>query len=495
MVVVSCLGLYAYSCYAVLGKSHGVLIPYILPINKSLRVSGIYGQPNLFALVLLTGVLLFVYSYVHNKQFVNCRFSILTYLPLLTVAVTFFLTGSRSGLLAFLASFFILIWLVFRKRYLENDVQKKKIFIRVLSVLIVAFIVAVVLNYWIAASGVRALAEPGNSLDARLVFWLSAILIFLDHPWFGVGLGNYKYFLSQYINQAYDLLGFVQYESMGYTKWAHNELLQLLCECGIFVFLMFVGVLIVYSYQVWQFGRGKCNWEPLKLFSYLFMVPFIVQSMFSWPLRHPALLILFFTFLGLLLSQFKFEVKVFSFWGDYLRRILALAGLVFILFLGYQEFQLRLFADRLRDGNVKTTLSEFERLVHNPYMKFPLLLNMTPRYVQVAMRDQDNDFARKILPYTQELATLQGAHWQWFNLSVLYHVLGDNSGAESAVERAINLWPVEKKYWSFQHYLNMLEASRATGRPLEEFFPIPPGGAVEDLEGLFDFDDRIKVNI
>jgi len=27
--------------------------------------------------------------------------------------------------------------------------------------------------------------------------------------------------------RAYEWLGFVQYEAMGYTKWAHNELFQL----------------------------------------------------------------------------------------------------------------------------------------------------------------------------------------------------------------------------------------------------------------------------
>lgn len=494
-MVVSCLGLYAYSSFAVLGGGHGDLISYLLPINKSLRISGVYGQPNLFALVLLTGILVFVYSHLHNGALFDDRYSRLTYLPLLTVAVTFFLTGSRAGLLAFLSLFVILIWLMLRKRYLENDNQKKKSFVKILCVLIFAFMISYALNYWLSASGVRALTEPGKSFEARLVFWLSAILIFLDYPWFGVGLGNYKYYLSQYINEAYELLGFVQYDAMGYTKWAHNELLQLLCECGMFVFLIVIGMLFLYVYQMYQFGRGKYNWTPLKLFSYLFLAPFVIQSMFSWPMRHPALLVLFFTFLSLLLSQNQLRFITLSSWFGLMIRFVAFAAFLFILFLGYQEFQLRSFAKRLDNGGVKATLNEFEELVTNPYIEVSLLLNMTPRYVQAAMQDRDGDFAGKIFPYVKHLAILQGAHWQWFNLSLTYHLLGNDSDARSAVKNAIDLWPVEQRYWNFQHYLNMLKASRATGRPIEDFLPIPPGGTAEDLEGLFDLNDRIKINM
>jgi O-antigen ligase len=497
IVIISCLGLYGYSSFAVIGKGQGDLIPYLMPVNRALRSSGIYGQSNLFALVLLTGILVLVYSHLHNNKWITYQFPNLIYLPLLTVSVAFFLTGSRAGFLAFLFSIGTLIWLILRKRYLQCDNQQKMLFAKILCVLVLGFIVSCVLNYFLSSSGgARAVVVSGRSLDARLVFWTSAVLIFLDYPWFGVGLGNYKYYISQYMNEAHDILGFVQYDALGYTKWAHNELLQLLCECGIFVFLIVFMMLFLYVYQIFQYGKGKYDWTPLKMFSYLFLMPFIVQSMFSWPMRHPALLILFSTFLGLLLSQHQFKaVSRLPSWWKIAIRLVALAGLVFILSLGYQERQLRFFASRLEGSDLTITLNEFESLVLNPYLELPLLLNVTPRYVQAAMRKHDVDFAGKIFPYVKRLAMSQGAHWQWYNLSLTYHLLGKDSDAQSAVQRAIDLWPVEKRYWNFQHYLNMLKASRTTGRPIEDFFPIPPGGAAEDLEGLFDFDDRPKINL
>ena len=64
-----------------------------------------------------------------------------------------------------------------------------------------------------------------------------------------------------------------------------------------------------------------------------------------------------------------------------------------------------------------------------------------------------------------------------------------------AVTVAIDLWPTEQGYWGFQHYLNMLKASEKTGRSVNDFLPIRPGGTADDLKGLFDFNDRIKSHL
>ena len=323
---------------------------------------------------------------------------------------------------------------------------------------------------------------------------MSTLLIFLDYPWFGVGLGNYKFYLPKYLNEAHDLLGFVPYEAMNYTNWAHNELLQLLCEGGIFVFLILLFLLGCFFYQLFLFGVGKKQWTPLKLYIHLFLMPFLIQSMFSWPLRHPALLVLFFTFLGILLSQYKYKALIIPLWGRQLFRSIVLCGLFIVLLVGYQEIRMKTFVRHLDQKDLPLSFSAFELLVQNPYSEYPLLVNMTSRYVLAATQDQNIVFAEQILPYVKKIADLQGVHWQWFNLSLIYHLLERDSDAKQAVNRAISLWPVDEKYWAFHHYLNMLEAAKQTGRPLEEFLPIPPGGTVTDLTGISDFYDRIKDN-
>jgi len=489
-------GLYQFFSFVFLGTSPESLIPFLLPPNKSIRVVGPYGQPNLFSLLLLVGILVHIYLHVHEKELFLCRLKCLRFVPLSLVATVFFLTGSRAGLLAFCLIFLFLIFVVIRPNLLLKSEFEKREFIYTIGVLLASFALSLSLNYTFSDYGVsRGLADVGISTDARFIFWTSAILIFLDHPWFGVGLDNFKFYLPKYINHAHDLLGFVQYEAMGYTKWAHNELLQLLCEGGIFVFLIVLFLLGLFFYQLYLYTTGRKQWTPLKLYSHLFLLPFIIQSMFSWPMRHPALLVLFFTFLGILLSQYPYKVVIIPVSGRLIIRCIALCGLVVTLLLGLQEIRMGSLVHDINKENIRTSFSEFEQLVTHPYSEYSLLSKVTPRYAYAALQDKDIEFAGQVLPYIQELVNLQGAHWQWYNLSLICHFLERDDEAKQAIAQAINLWPTDDKYWLFQHYLNMLTAARNTGRPLEDFLPIPPGGAPMDIEEIFGFDNRIKVNI
>jgi O-antigen ligase len=496
IVFVSAFGLYEYYDFFLLGKSNGMLIPYFLPENVGIRVGGIYGQPNIFSLSLLVGLIVFLYQHLHSANFSNCRFPKLTYLPFLTVALTFFLTGSRAGLLGLSLTYLPLCWLVVRKRYLTGDADSRRKFLHLSCALLLAYGLSYALNYFAASEAVRGLGEIGVPAEARFVFWTSAILIFLDHPWFGVGLDNYQFYLPKYVNQAHDLLGFVQYEAMGYTKWAHNELLHLLCEGGIFVFLVVVFLLGCFFYQLYLYAVGRKQWSPLKLYSHLFLLPFILQSMFCWPMRHPALLVLFFTFLGLLLSQYPYKTVIVPPWGRVVMRGVVLCGLVIILLVGHQELRMGSLAHNMDRENVQASFPEFVRLAAHPYSEYPLLLKITPRFVQAALQDKDVEFAEQILPYVKKLVDLQGAHWQWYNLGLVYHLLEREDEAKQAATQAIRLRPTNDDYWSFQHYLNILTAAKKTGRSLEEFISKSGGDVpVSDIREMLNFDDCIKFNM
>lgn len=486
IVIVSVLGLYEYFSSLFLGVSSEMLIPYLLPPNSTIRIVGIYGQPNFLALLLLSGLLVFLYQHLHSKSFATQRLSRLKYLPFFTVALVFFLTGSRAGLLAFSFTYLSLCWLIVRKRYLVNSFSGRRQFIYLLCVLLLAYGMSYALNCVVGSAAIRELGETGVSTEARFLFWTSAVLIFLDHPWFGVGFDNFKYYLPKYVNHAYDTLGFVQYESMGYTKWVHNELLQLLCEGGIFVFMIVMFLLSYFFYQLVLCASGRCQWSPLKLYSHLFILPFIIQSMFSWPMRHPALLALFFTFLGFLLSQYSHKTMVIPPLGRLLIRCGSLCGLALIIWVGFQEVRMGSFARNMNRNDVQASFSEFEQLVTIPYAEYSLLAKITPRYVYAALLDDDVDFAEKTLPYVKKLVDLQGAHWQWYNLSLIYHLLQREKEATLAVEQAIHLYPTVETYWSFLHYLNMLKAARNTGRPVEDFYPHPP-------DGLFEMPEMFRV--
>ncbi|MCK5666630.1 MAG: hypothetical protein KAI17_24240, partial [Thiotrichaceae bacterium] len=322
----------------------------------------------------------------------------------------------------------------------------------------------------------------------------TAALIFIDHPFLGVGIENFKFYLPKYANAAHDLLGFVEYETMGITSWAHNEFLQLTCEGGIFVLVALLLAMFYFFYQLFMYARGRRNWTPFKLYSHLFLIPFVAQSMFSWPLRYFPLTILFFAFGVMLLSEYRSKIFTVAVYWRYIVRALALCGLVATLLIASQEVRMGHLTKAIKDNAVQDTFPKFKLLVSNPYSEYPLLKKILPRYINTAINQKNVAFADEILPYVVRLTKVQGSHWQWFYLSHVYHLLGRRDEAISAITNAIELQPTDEMYWGFQHYLNMLNAADHTGRPLEDFIPIPPGGTALDLKGFFYFDDKVKIN-
>jgi hypothetical protein len=331
------------------------------------------------------------------------------------------------------------------------------------------------------------------SSDARFVLWTAATLMFFDHPWLGIGLENYKFLLPEYVISAHDLLGFVEFEAMVYTAWAHNEFLQLISEGGGIVLLALVSAMICLFYPLFMFFRGRREWSPLKLYSHFFLIPFVIQSMFSWPLRYAPLLILFFTFVALLVSQYSGISVNLSWIHRLLLRFLCLCGLTFVLFIGFQEFHMGYLAKQIKYSSYQKTFAEFENLVTSDYIEYPLLMEAVPRYVKVSVDNNDITLAKKILPHVERLTEIHGAHWQWSYLAHIYLLLDRRDDAMVAITRAINLWPTKEMYWSFQHYLNMLKAAEHTGRPVNDFLPLQPGQTAQDLEGIFDFADRFRI--
>ena len=61
--------------------------------------------------------------------------------------------------------------------------------------------------------------------------------------------------------------------------------------------------------------------------------------------------------------------------------------------------------------------------------------------------------------------------WHWYVLAHIYLKLGREHDARGAIQRAIDLMPSEQKFWSFLHALNIMKASRETGRPAQSFYP------------------------
>lgn len=466
-VVSASLCLYQLMAQNILQRNVG--IPFLFPPMKGTAVSGMFGQPNLFALFLSVVLLVFFYYYLHHYQFFTAL-PVLRFAPLIIIAIVFFSTGSRGGMLGLLVSLSLLSWFELKSGPPHQKIELCKL------------LVCLVLAYFIAdfftVSFVEKnhLTDPllGSSTMARLLLWVTAVMIFIDYPILGVGLDGFKFYQSKYIIDAFDWLGIAGYEAMVPSAWVHNELFQTLCEVGIFAGLFVGALLLIFFYLlISQFFRSDIVKAPIFFYSHLFILPFIVQGMFSWPFRYLPLLVLFFAFIGLLCSQYPLKKIYFGGYFAYFIRSVFCLGLVVSLLVAFQEVRMGNFKRNLLTSfALEDTFDDFERLSKSAYGRYYLLYNALPIYVSYVQKRNKIDLALRVTPYAEELVSMEGNYSQWYNLSLLYGISGFRQKAHSAIERAINLKPDFQLAWQYQHHLNMLEASRITGRPLQDFRPV-----------------------
>lgn len=151
-----------------------------------------------------------------------------------------FLTYSRGAYIAMAVQF--LFWLYFLKEQI-----KKRIFSIAWLFLLIALIVALVAAILAPAAffslkdrilAIGDLTDP--SILARLYLWEKALEIFLKHPLFGVGPGNFSY---AYLGVRQDAPDFLL-TRLDFPGSSHNEFLDIasmLGLCGIILYLLFWG--------------------------------------------------------------------------------------------------------------------------------------------------------------------------------------------------------------------------------------------------------------
>lgn len=270
--------------YGFLWEGAGAYIPLV----STGRMVGLIGHSNFFAFVCLVGVLCSAWLF-QNK-------SIKLWVVLLVSPVFIFaivLSGGRAVLVAWVA---LVFFLLLRRRALRAD---RYVFVVVLGFLALLVIqpIAGVLDGWLSA-----LSSQPETLDARLFAlggrgvdssgrwqeWQIAWSIFLSHPWFGVGVGNYA-------GASFDARLLQGLASPELFTHAHNSLLQLVVELGIpgLVWVLLTAVLCARG--LWVGSTSVMRVLPVSV---LFI--FGVYSLFEFPLWIMHFLILNLLILGAL---------------------------------------------------------------------------------------------------------------------------------------------------------------------------------------------------
>lgn len=103
----------------------------------------------------------------------------------------------------------------------------------------------------------------------RLVFWKTAWRMFLDHPWTGVGPGNYRIVFDRYFS------GLVGKQHVWGS--AHNLYLHQLAERGLLGFAALMGVLGTLTQRAWK--RARLNPSALNLWAWGAVAAFLAMNL------------------------------------------------------------------------------------------------------------------------------------------------------------------------------------------------------------------------
>ena len=213
------------------------------------------------------------------------------------------LTSSRGALISLTAILIFLsvnaLWLRRRHKTGESSAKNNRLLLATGSFGLLLLVFAVVLflgadQFLLRGLGINAPSEFSNG---RFEFWQTTARMIADNPLFGVGLGAFGAAYTRYDPTN----GFYRLEQ------AHNDYLQMWAEGGIFALLLvvaFIALLYWRGFQVLRHAPDKFR-RGLCLGALAGCTGVLLHSLFDFPLRIPANLLIFLTLAALATVEVK----------------------------------------------------------------------------------------------------------------------------------------------------------------------------------------------
>jgi O-antigen ligase len=244
-----------------------------LPANTSLRLRGFFSNPNRFAVWMSMALIAGTAWYLDKERPERENIICLAGLGALFAAIT--LTASRGTFIALAPVAVLMLWTL-RK----GDFRGRLLFF--MGAMPVAGLIAAAFLY------PRLMALPDEVKRADV--WLATLGAAADFPILGSGLGTFGEVFSRY--QPQDVLLFYRH--------AHNEYAEILLELGVVGFFV-SGTFAYYLYRGWRkvFRSGEQVHSPYGVAGLAAVSAAAISSIYDFPLRQPANLVLFSILFGM----------------------------------------------------------------------------------------------------------------------------------------------------------------------------------------------------
>ncbi len=181
-----------------------------------------------------------------------------------------------------------------------------------------------------------------GDLDVRLVLWETAVRMWRDHPWLGVGPGHYDHRYRAYRPASVQLQ----------PDYAHSDYLNLLADWGLVgsvivlcgLISLGIGILKVWKHvrrSENEFGLSLSNKFAFVLGAIIALLALLIHATVDFNLQIPANAILAVTLMALLSSHWRFATERYWFSVQLPSRLVASGALLAAaVYLGQQEVRL-----------------------------------------------------------------------------------------------------------------------------------------------------------
>ncbi len=339
---------YGYLQYTGIAENFKSFILYVG--SDADNVVGNVGQKNDYVDFITVG--LFALSYLFFIRKINLwLYSLGALFYILIVSIT----TSRIPLAFFMVAFVIaVIFVLVNRNNPETKEQNKRLLMIIVALFVGIFVVEAILPKLLelfahktdAGSALTRFGADsiGQSTYRRFYEWYKCIVLFLSHPFFGVGW-------EQYAREAiYLMLNDPRFsyipENMALYSHSHNSVLEILAETGIVGFS--ISVVYGFCYTIYSIFKKFNNYETVFL---CFMISTIfVQGLFQFPLWYAYFLVIFI----LMLSVNKVAFSIQN--SKMVKGIFTVAFVVFVVFC---ISLLQTYNQLLRYSNVPQDMDDY----------------------------------------------------------------------------------------------------------------------------------------
>lgn len=293
-----------------LAQSQGIeFLPYSKVVSESTmeeiagkqKISSTFGHPNYYASYLAPLVFWSLF-FAFISEIRTVRFTGIVAAVLIVGALV--VSGARGpwlGVLAACLPYYVLLTLSPRYR-------RQLLFAGGMGVVLVLIILFIPLPFLKFQFNITQRLLASTEISARFYYWLIALEMLRDHPFFGVGYANFNVLFWDTVDlfqhkPGGDFFRFALSEHIRGVSpgFVHNDYLQIATETGVFAILTWLALWSALICQAWETARRSGRRPRVLLMSATYLASFTamgVDGLFNFPLQIPVSGFFFWVMLG-----------------------------------------------------------------------------------------------------------------------------------------------------------------------------------------------------